>query len=195
MTTFDELVGEEPTGPEREQLRRVHELLLDAGPPPELTPEIEAGPTLGMTLGRVRSLATSRRRTFFPAIAAAVLVAAIISLSVSGQGGKGVVAIRLHGTAAEPHAAGTLDVLPATTTTTQPMLVNVHGLEPGRYAVYLVHNKTSWEKCGTFTVANPAGGQPMTINSPYRAKAGDTWVVTRPTATGHGKTVLTPAKA
>ena len=68
----------------------MHELVLEAGPPPELTPEIEAGPTLDMTLGRVRRLATSRRRTFIPAIAAAVLLAAIISLIRSGFPNCGV---------------------------------------------------------------------------------------------------------
>jgi hypothetical protein len=193
VTTFDELVGEEPTGPERERLWRMHELLLEAGPPPELTPEMAAGPTLDMTLGRVRRLASSRRRTFIPAIAAAVLLAAIISLSLSGQSGAARVVIPLHGTAAQPQAAGTLVVLPATTTT-QPMVVHVHGLEPGVYAVYLVHNGSSWEKCGTFTVTNLAGGRPTTIDSPYHAKAGDTWFVTRPTATGRGATVMTPVR-
>ena len=54
MTTFDELVGGEPTGDERARLRNVHELLVEAGPPPEIPPEIASGPTLVMTLGRVR---------------------------------------------------------------------------------------------------------------------------------------------
>ena len=190
MTTFDVLVGEEPEGAERERLRTVHDLLVEAGPPPELTPHIAAGPTLNMTLGRVRTLAKSRRRVIVPAVAAAVLLALILGLSLGG-GGEGLTAIPLKGTAAEPNAAGTLALL-AATKNTQPMVVNVHGLEPGTYAVYLVHNGRSWEKCGTFKVTSLAGGRPATINSPYRARAGDTWVVTRPTATGRGAKVLVP---
>ena len=38
---FDELVGgDDLPGPERERLQRVHELLVAAGPPPELPPEL-----------------------------------------------------------------------------------------------------------------------------------------------------------
>ena len=48
---LEDLVGADLDLSERERLRRVHDLLLQAGPPPELSPEIEAGPTLAMTLG------------------------------------------------------------------------------------------------------------------------------------------------
>lgn len=36
--TFDELIGPEVQGVERDRLARVHELLVQAGRPPELTP-------------------------------------------------------------------------------------------------------------------------------------------------------------
>ena len=35
--TLDELIGADTTGAERERLQHVHELLLEAGPPPEVT--------------------------------------------------------------------------------------------------------------------------------------------------------------
>ena len=189
MTIFDELIDAEPAGAERERLRSVHELLIEAGPPSELTPELEAGPTLGMTLGRVRRM-TRSRRTLIPALAAALLIAMTIGSIASGQGAHSTT-IPLTGTAAAPDAVGTLNVL-APTKTTQPMQIVVQGLEPGQYAVYLVPNGRSWEKCGTFIVKNPAGGRATAIDSPYRAKKGDTWVVTRVTAKGHGVTVLKP---
>ena len=49
---FDTLIGQEVAADERERLRRVHELLVTAGPPAELSPELEAGPTLAMTLAQ-----------------------------------------------------------------------------------------------------------------------------------------------
>ena len=192
MTTFDELIGAEPAGADRERLRSVHELLVEAGPPPELAPELESGPTLGMTLGGVQRMRRSRRMVV-PAIAAAMLVALVVGIIASG-GGDAPTAIPLVGTAAAPQAVGTLNVL-APTKTTQPMVIHVQGLEPGQYAVYLVHNGHSWEKCGTFVVTNSAGGRPTTIDSPYLAQKGDRWVVTRLTATGHGVTVMRPITA
>ena len=45
---FDELVGGDLTPAERERLRGVHDLLVQAGPPPELAPHMEAGPTLAV---------------------------------------------------------------------------------------------------------------------------------------------------
>ena len=57
---FEELVGADVGQEERARLQRVHELLVLAGPPPELTPELETGPTLAMTLGR--RPARARRR-------------------------------------------------------------------------------------------------------------------------------------
>src|SRR5690348_16502178 len=77
MTTFDELVGGEPTGDERARLRNVHELLVEAGPPPEIPPEIASGPTLVMTLGRVRRARSRSRRMLIPALAAAALAALV----------------------------------------------------------------------------------------------------------------------
>ena len=64
MTTppnFDDLIGVDLTGPERERLLAVHEQLLTAGPPPELPPQLESGPTLAMTLGRTGSAKVTRR--------------------------------------------------------------------------------------------------------------------------------------
>ena len=190
MTTFDELIGAEPAGAERERLRTVHDLLVEAGRPPELTPQLASGPTLAMTLGRVQRMRKSRRM-LIPAIAAALIIAVIVG-GITSRGGDGSITIPLAGTARAQGAAGSLHVLPPTKTT-QPMQIAVQGLEPGQYAVYLVHNGRSWEKCGTFVVKNLAGGRATTINSPYRAKKGDLWVVTRLTATGHGVTVMRPA--
>ena len=41
---FDDLVGDVPAD-ERERLLRVHEMLVQAGPPPEIPPELERPPS------------------------------------------------------------------------------------------------------------------------------------------------------
>jgi len=48
---FDELIGPDVGEAERARLHAVHKLLLQAGPPAELSPDV-AGPTLAMTLQR-----------------------------------------------------------------------------------------------------------------------------------------------
>src|SRR6266540_3647072 len=42
-----DVLGEDVRGEELERLRRVHELLLEAGPPPELPPALAAAPGMG----------------------------------------------------------------------------------------------------------------------------------------------------
>ena len=61
---LDELIGADTTGAERERLQRAHDMLLEAGPPPELSPKLEEGPTLGMTLSKRR--AVKRRGMLLP---------------------------------------------------------------------------------------------------------------------------------
>ena len=45
MTDFDDVVGGDDLSPDEEaRLRRVHDLLMEAGPPPDLPPELERAP-------------------------------------------------------------------------------------------------------------------------------------------------------
>jgi hypothetical protein len=197
---FDDLVGGEVTGGERERLRRTHELLLEAGPAPELSPGLASGPTLGMTLSR-RPRRTRRRLTL---LAAAIVSVALVFLAgyVSGNGGgggsSGVSAIRtlqLRGTGAAPNALASLRLLPADAGN-WPMTLTVTGLPapPARsyYEVYLVRGGKPWASCGTFVVADPATATTVTLNAPYRLRSTDRWVVTRQGAesTEPGQAVL-----
>jgi len=83
---FDELVGFDVEGPERERLRRVHDLLVQAGPPAEISPELEAGPALALTLGR-RRRPKVRRTAMLLAAAVAVLALAFLGGYLAGNGG------------------------------------------------------------------------------------------------------------
>ena len=185
MTSFDELIGAEPAGAERERLRSVHELLVEAGPPPEITPEIASGPTTMMTLGKARRARNSRRKLVL-LVAAAALVAAIIGIGLSTNSNKQGLVVPLHGTVVAPNATGTLDVLRPRT-----MRVDVRGLERGTYGVYVVSNGRPSLECGSFVVTNFGMNTTATLTSPYRLHAHDTWVVARQRAGGGpGVTVL-----
>jgi hypothetical protein len=197
---FDDLVGGEVTGGERARLRRTHELLLTAGPPPELPPELASGPTLGMTVSR-RPRRTRRRLTLLAAAIVAValvFLAGYVSGNSGGGGGSGVSAVRtlqLRGTDAAPNALASLRVLPADAGN-WPMTLTVTGLPAasarGYYEVYLVRGGKPWASCGTFVVADPATATTVTLNAPYRLRSSDRWVVTRQAADSGepGPTVL-----
>lgn len=192
MTSFDELIGAEPTGAERERLRTVHELLIEAGPPAEIHPEI-SGPTTAMTLSRMRVI--SRRPAFIAAAAAAALVAVIVGV---GMGihlhGSTYPSIALKGASFASTASGTLELLPAKNGQ-QPMRLEEKGLPPepsGHYVVWLVRNGQPVAQCGSFTVGKNTSQRTVSLVSPYRLEKTDTWIVTLQTKTAPGTTVLQP---
>ena len=197
---LDELIDAEASGAERQRLQHVHELLLQAGPPPELTPELEAGPTLHMTLGR-------RRRSVKPRamlLLAAALTLVLVFFGGYAVGNKGArqsiapVSLKLTGTQAAPNARANLEVWHRSGGNL-PMTLTVLGLKrlPAHryYEVYLVRDGRPWGSCGTFRVASSKAAVRVTLNAPYTLRKGDSWVVTRPGAGGAepGQTVLQPA--
>jgi hypothetical protein len=198
--TLDDLIGAETTGEERARLRQVHEMLLEAGPPPELSPKLEAGPTLGMTLHRKRAL--KRRAMLLLAATLAVVGVFLAGYAVANRGGSGsspVLTQALTGTKFAPQAQGTLEVWDSRDGN-WPMTLSVVGLKQlaphSYYEVYLVRHGKPWGACGTFRVQSPNPGVvTVTLTAPYTLRKGDSWVVTLPGARGTepGQTVLRPA--
>jgi hypothetical protein len=204
--TLDDLIGE-TTGVERQQLEHVHDLLLRAGPPPELPPELLQAPDFGVVPLKVRRR-TVKRRAF-------VLLAAALTLAVvffagyavaSHNGGSGTAAspravesLSLKGTRRAPGARAKLDVW-RPEHGNWPMTLSVSGLPklPSRtyYEVYLVRHGRILGSCGTFRVSGPQAVT-LTLNAPYPLEHGDSWVVTRPGAGGAepGQPVLRPVAA
>jgi hypothetical protein len=88
---FDEVVGEDLDAGDRDRLRRVHDLLIEAGPPPELPPAL-ATPEEGGTVVPFRG--PSRRRLGVAgALAAAVAAAAFgVGFFLGGDDGEDRVA-------------------------------------------------------------------------------------------------------
>jgi Anti-sigma-K factor rskA, C-terminal len=204
--SLDDLIGDDTTGAERQRLQHVHELLLEAGPPPELSAELEAGPTLAMTLGKQRR-ATKPRAMLLLAAALAVAVVFLAGYSVRGSGGgksarTPVITQALKGTSTVSQAQGTVEVWDSKDGNNWPMTLTVVGLpklpEHTYYEVYLVRNGKPWGSCGTFRVGG-SSEQPVTVTltAPYTLHKGDSWVVTRPGPGGAepGQTVLRPVTA
>lgn len=201
--TLDELIGADTTGAERQRLQDVHQMLLEAGPPPELTPELERGPNLKMTVGRRRRVVKQRALVLLAA-AIAILLVFLGGYAVANRGGNAKAAVvtqTLHGTALVPHANGVLEVWKSKDGKNWPMTLTVVGLPKLRphnyYEVYLFRNGRLGGSCGTFRAGR--AGQPVTVTltSPYKLRKGDSWVVTRPGAGGAepGQMVLRPVTA
>ncbi len=194
---FDELFGDEPPGAERERLRRAHDALAAAGPPPELPPRLERAP--GPPMLPFRAPQRTGRRVALLLAAAVAAGALFVGGYGLGHSGGGATASRvawtvaLKGTAVAPAAQATLEILPGHSGN-WPMKLYVTGL-PGhaQYEVYLVRNGRPWASCGTFAVGG-AETLSVTLNAPYPLRHGDRWVVTRerPDSSRPGPTVLRP---
>ena len=195
---FDQLIGADVESSERARLQHVHALLVQAGPPPELSPSLEAGPTLGMTMAR--RPARARRRVLLLAAALSILGLAFLAGFITGNSGGKTTgkAMQLTGTPAAPNAFASLQIEPVDAAGNWPMRLSVTGLpalSSGQYyEVYLVRGGKQWAPCGSFKVAK---GKPTVVqlNAPYRLKHGDTWDVLRVASKGgpeHGVVVLRP---
>lgn len=200
---FDELIGTEATGAERERLLHAHELLVQAGPPPELPPSLRKAPSFGVFSLQQRRVV--KRRTLV-LLAAALSVAVVFFAGYAVRGGGSAkashpaVSLALKGTRALPDARATLAVW-RSRDGNRPMTLSVIGLPKlanhGYYEVYLVRNGRPWGMCGTFRGAGTSKALTVTLNAPYSLRTGDSWVVTRPDASGTepGQTVLRPISA
>jgi hypothetical protein len=186
---------------ERERLRRMHDLLVTAGPPPELTPEFEAGPTLAMTLGR-STRRRVQRRTALLAAAVVVLLLAFLGGYIAGNGSDNGLAngrlLKLKGTKAAPAALASLRLQPVDASGNWPMRLSVRGLPKlppkGYYEVFLVREGKIYAPCGSFVVASADSTVSVQLNAPYRLRQGDGWVVTKqlPGVRKAGAVVLKP---
>jgi hypothetical protein len=199
---FDELVGDEAAPGERERLRRMHELLVTAGPPPELTPELEAGPTLAMTLGG-RSRRRLQRRVALLAAAVIVVALAFLAGYLAGNGNDGgeigaTRVLRLEGTSLAPSALASLRIQPVDSSGNWSMQLSAVGLPKlpprGYYEVFLTRHGKILAPCGSFIVRDAKTGVSVPLNAPYRLQKGDSWVVTKQRPGQHtaGRVILRP---
>jgi hypothetical protein len=181
---FDELVGDDLGDEERERLERVHALLVEVGPPPELSPELAAGPNPFITLraGRQRP---RKRRAMLLLAATLALAAVFFGGYAAGNGAQGdesftgARVIKLRATAAAPAALASLVIGKADRGGNWPMRLVADKLPPlperGYYEVFLTRHGKPVAPCGSFVIH---GGRGVAyLNAPYELE-GAGWVVT-----------------
>ena len=176
---FNELVGGDLAGDERERLLRVHELLIAAGPPPELPPQLATAPA--EPKATVVPIPRRRWRTASLA-AAAVLLLAFGAGWVIGDRRGGDQVERTVAMAGPHGAKASLDILDADSAGNWPMTMTVSGLPAlgrGRtYTLWLTKHRKLDSSCGTFVVEQD-GTTTVRLNAPYHLKEYSGWVVVR----------------
>lgn len=190
-----DLIGDE--GDTDERLARVHELLLDAGPPPDAVPR---SPHVG---GRVFRARTRRRRWTELALAAALAAVALaVGFAVGSRGSafEPVATVAMHGVSPVAEASAELAVGKPDESGNIALEMDVKRLpqlpQGGWYELFLSKNGVIGASCGTFVTAGDETTVRLGVGYDLRRwrKAGlyDGWVVTAhvPGKPGSGERIL-----
>lgn len=179
---FDELVGADLPAGERERLRRVHDLLVEAGPPPELPEALRPLPSSERP--NVFPLFPRRRWAAAAALAAALAAAAFGAGYLVGDREETAAAERvvvMVGTEAAESARASLAVFEQDDAGNWPMELTVRGLPAlpagQTYELWLTRNGELADPCGTF--AATGGTTVVPLNAPYKLRRYDGWVIVR----------------
>ena len=180
---FVDLVGDEGTPEELERLRRTHQMLIAAGPPPELSPRLAEAPRT--TSSKRSGLGAGRRRGAAFLLAAGVAAAAFgVGFLVGGRGGdefRAGNAFAMRPVGAPSTARGSIQLGDRDRVGNWAIQLRVSGLKKlpkGQwYELYLTENGkiTAW--CGAFAAASK-GRTVVRMSVPYKLESGVNWVVT-----------------
>lgn len=164
---FDDLVGTDLEPAERTRLERVHQLLLEAGPPPE-------------PLAAAVELQPRRRRGAVLAIAAALAVTAFaLGATLVGADGRSVdFTVEMAGTPAAADATASLAVFEIDAAGNWPMELTVADLPPESrpFELWLTRDGELAARCGGF-LTDADGSAVVPLNAPYRFDEFDGWIV------------------
>jgi hypothetical protein len=197
---FDQLVDVADLSPEeRARLERVHQMLVAAGPPPELPGELSQPPAdVG---GEVVPLAPRRKRT--PIVG--LLIAAAVAVACFGGGyvlanqahsSSAIHAVRVVPMSGQQNSFASLRVGSADESGNWPIQLTVNGLKPlpneSRYYLMVWQNGKPAAYCGAFEV-NKGRATTVTFNVAYKITPHTRWVVTEmnPGAKFPGSVVMT----
>ena len=194
---FDDLIPADVAPEERARLYRTHELLVQAGPPPELSPELDAVPwpedSLQPLIGRKRKAGNARRVLLLAAALATALVVGLLlgqatNSSDTATSLKAKETVQLHGTSLARGAFATLKLGNADEAGNWPMVLHITGLPKlsngGYYALYLTKGGRPLVSCGTINVN---GATAVRLSAAYALEQFDKngWVVVRQTPANH----------
>lgn len=182
---FHELVGDEGGHEELDKLRRVHELLLAAGPPPELSPRVANPPEVEES--KVLEFKRRRPATLLLAGIAAAAAAFVIGYAVGNHHSSfdTQASIPMHGVGLARAADADIKIGSHDSGGNYPLEMTVRGLKRlpkgGWYELLLSKNGKPTLACGDFMVDDTATTVRMSVPydfSDLRArKAFDGWVV------------------
>jgi hypothetical protein len=198
---FDDLVGTDLDDDERSRLLHAHELLVAAGPLPELPPSLATyAPPREAEI--ITPFFNRRRNAAIVVLAAALAMAAFgIGYLTGDRGHANTFATRsvivMHGTAGAPKGAiASIALGHRDSAGNWQMLVRVSNLKKlpgaGYYTLWLTRKGKPVAPCGSFNVAGAATTE-VRFTVEYKLKNFDGWVVTEQVA-GHreaGRPLLT----
>ena len=192
---FFDLVGDDGSPEELEELLRAHDLLLAAGPPPELSPRLAEAP--GM---RSRSSWIPRRRrgAAFLLAAGVAAVAFGIGFYSGDRGSNEFSASResIHMHAAQPNSLATASIQLGhpDEVGNWPLQLRVSGLKKLPkgvwYELFLTEHGKIKAWCGAFSVASN-GRTSVRMSVPYKLEDGVGWIVTTSQRTPKPQVLLT----
>lgn len=198
---FDDLIGGEGLSADEEaRLRRVHDLLVEAGPPPDLPPALERPAAPGEDVEPPEVPVIFRRRRGLAAVLALAAALAVFAGGYAFGHSKAKRAAFVSQRAVPMHGAlnttGVIRLGRSDDVGNWPMLVEVTGLPEqtdrrAYYELWLTRNDKAVAPCGAFRVHGKTTRVRFTV--PYSLRGYDGWVVTAQPAHVHtpGRVVLT----
>ena len=179
---FDELIGDDVPPDERARLRRAHDLLVAAGPSPDVPPSLAPMPAVG---------SAPRRRLASFALAAALAAAAFAggyAVADRGEGFEAREVVALEPTRQGRGVEATIRLGSRDEAGNWSMQVVVEGLrrlpKGDYYEVFWLDDEGHKITCGTFKVAGPERTT-VTFNVAYSLDAVKGWELSLYRLRGH----------
>jgi hypothetical protein len=186
---FDDLLDDDESRDDLAELRQVHELLLSASPPPNLTGLLARPPRVRRLIPRSWALGAAGL-----AAAAAAAIGIAIGTLVSGGGGNGRLVQPMHGVGAAAAARAVLWVGSEDSSGNRELDMSVRSLPQPRgdgwYELLLTKQGKPVAVCGIFRTGR-TGSARVTMNVPSDLGEYDGWVITAAAPGGHAPVLLT----
>lgn len=184
---FDDLVGGEASPEEREELRRVHELLLAAAAPPSLDPPLRRASRFRRSIPRSWAIGAVGL-----AVAASVAIGLEIGSTLGPGGFQTGFTRSMHGVGSATAASALIKVGKEDGNGNRTLLMNVRALpalsEGSWYKLYLTKKGKPVVLCGIFQTGRSGSAQ-VRMNAPADLAEYDGWIVTA-ASTGRSPRVL-----